>query len=202
MKKIGLTGGIGSGKSTIAHIFEVLNIPVYYADDASKRLLNEDEDLKKRVKIAFGEGAYPDGKLNRKYLSDQVFNDSQKIQLLNSLVHPATIRDASEWMKKQKAPYIIKEAALIFESGADKDLDYVIGVKSPLELRIKRTMNRDTISAEQVHARLDKQMDEAIKLNLCDYVIINDEQHMLIPQVLTLHEEFLELSGVSKHPAN
>jgi dephospho-CoA kinase len=202
MKKIGLTGGIGSGKSTVAQIFEVLNIPVYYADDASKRLLNEDEDLKNKVKIAFGEGAYSGGKLNRKYLSDQVFNDSQKIQLLNSFVHPATIRDASEWMKKQKAPYIIKEAALIFESGADKELDYVIGVKSPLELRIRRTMDRDAISAEQVYARIDKQMDEAAKLNLCDYVIINDEQHMLIPQVLTLHEEFLELSGIGKHPIN
>ena len=190
MKKIGLTGGIGSGKSTIAHIFEVLNIPVYYADDASKRLLNEDEELKNKIINAFGEGAYSNGKLNREYLSDQVFNDSEKLNLLNSIVHPATIKDAAKWMQRQKAPYVIKEAALIFESGSNKDLDYVIGVKSPVELRIKRTMSRDNISAEQVHARMDKQMDEEAKLALCNYVIINDEQHMLIPQVLALHENF------------
>ncbi|MGH2648992.1 MAG: dephospho-CoA kinase [Ginsengibacter sp.] len=197
MIKIGLTGGIGSGKSTVAHIFEVLHIPVYYADDASKRLLNEDEDLKNKVKAAFGDAAYSNGQLNRKYLSGQVFNDSKKLNMLNSLVHPATIKDAIAWMQMQQSPYVIKEAALIFESGSDKDLDYVIGVKSPTELRIKRTINRDNISAEQVQARMDKQMDEDEKLRLCDYVIVNDEQQMLIPQVLALHKKFLKLAATT-----
>ncbi|HWH62040.1 MAG TPA: dephospho-CoA kinase, partial [Ginsengibacter sp.] len=128
------------------------------------------------------------------YLSEQVFNDSEKIILLNSIVHPATIEDAEEWMQMQKAPYVIKEAALIFESGSNKGLDYIIGVKSPIELRIKRAMQRDNISAEQVRARMDKQMDEETKIRLCDYVIVNDEQQMLIPQVLALHEKFLKLA--------
>ena len=192
MKKIGLTGGIGSGKSTVAHIFEVLGIPVYYADAASKRLMNEDEELKEKIKNSFGEDAYINGELNRKYLSDRVFNDSQKINLLNSLVHPATIKDALEWMRMQKAPYVIKEAALIFESGSNRDLDHVIGVKSPTDLRVKRSMARDNISEDQVHARMNKQMDEEAKIRLCDYVIENDEQQMLIPQVLALHEKFLK----------
>lgn len=197
MKKIGLTGGIGSGKSTVARIFEALNIPVYYADNASKNLLNNNAELKNKIIDAFGEDAYVNDKLNRKYISDQVFNDSQKINLLNSLVHPATIKDAVEWMQRQQTPYVIKEAALIFESGSNKDLDYVIGVKSPIELRIKRAMNRDNISEDQVRARMEKQMEEESKLKLCDYIIVNDEQQMLIPQVLALHKKFLQLASQS-----
>jgi len=195
MKRVGLTGGIGSGKSTVAHIFEALGIPVYYADEASKKLMNENEDLKNKIIKAFGNEAYVNGELNRKYLSDVVFHDSEKIKLLNSLVHPATIEDALRWMQVQTTPYVIKEAALIFESGSNKDLDYVIGVKSPIELSIKRAMVRDNITEEQVKARMNKQMDEESKIRLCDYVIVNDEQQMLIPQVLTLHAKLLELAA-------
>ena len=194
MLKIGLTGGIGSGKSTVARIFEVLGIPVYYADGAAKKLMAENEELKASIINAFGKDAYANGNLNREYIAGQVFNNDKKIELLNSLVHPATIKDAAEWIKIQKAPYVIKEAALIFESGSNKDLDYVIGVRSPLALRIQRAMDRDNISADNVKARMDKQMDEELKLRLCDYVIVNDEQEMLIPQVLALHEEFLKMN--------
>ncbi len=190
MLKIGLTGGIGSGKSTVAKVFEVLGIPVYYADEAAKKLMAEDDELKASIINSFGEESYINGNLNREYIAGQVFNNDEKIKLLNSLVHPATIKDASEWIQLQKAPYIIKEAALIFESGANKDLDYVIGVKSPVDLRIQRTMDRDNISAKEVEARINKQMDEDEKLRLCDYVIVNDEQEMIIPQVLHLHEKF------------
>ena len=191
MLRIGLTGGIGSGKSTVARIFSVLGIPIYSADDASKRLMAEDAELRNSIISSFGNESYTDGILNRKYLSDQVFNDSEKIKLLNSLVHPVTLRDAAEWMKKQKTPYVIKEAALIFESGSQKMLDYVIGVKAPLALRIERTMKRDNVTLHEVNARIDLQMDEEEKLHLCDYLIVNDEKQMLIPQVLALHEKFL-----------
>jgi len=194
MLRIGLTGGIGSGKSTVARIFEVLGIPVYDADSASKKLMIENNELKNQIKNSFGKEAYTDGELNRRYLAEQVFSDSQKMALLNSFVHPATIKDAEQWMKKQNAPYLIKEAALIFESGSQKQLDYVIGVKSPLALRLHRTIQRDNVSTEQVKARMEMQMDEAIKMRLCDYVIINDEQQMILPQVLELHEKFLRMS--------
>ena len=192
MLRIGLTGGIGSGKSTVARIFNVLGIPVYSSDDASKRLMDEDEELKNSIVRAFGKESYSNGKLNRKYLATKAFSDPNKIELLNSLVHPATIKDAITWMEKQKAPYLIKEAALIFESGSDKFLDVIIGVRSPLALRLERTMKRNNVTAEEVEARIKLQMDEEEKLDLCDYIVQNDEKQLLIPQVLFLHKKFLK----------
>lgn len=193
MLKIGITGGIGSGKTTVAKAFEVLGIPVYYADDAAKRLMNEDEALKQKIKTTFGEAAYTNGVLNRKYVADIVFNAPEKLELLNKLIHPATIQDAENWMQKQTTAYTLKEAALIFESGARQNLDYVIGVTAPAPLRILRTMHRDGVTREEVIARMDKQMDETIKMKLCDFVIKNDEQEMLLPQVLELHKKLLTL---------
>ncbi|MBK8494668.1 MAG: dephospho-CoA kinase [Chitinophagaceae bacterium] len=194
MLKIGLTGGIGSGKSTVAKVFEVLGIPVYYADDAAKKLMNEDAALKQKIKLQFGESVYDNEHLNKKALADIVFNDPEKLALLNALVHPATLKDAESWMQSQSSPYIIKEAALIFESGAHQNLDYVIGITAPAPLRIQRTMQRDGITREAVVARMDKQMDDTIKMKLCDFVITNDEQEMLLPQVLALHDKLLSLS--------
>src|SRR5690349_6726244 len=138
MLKIGLTGGIGSGKTTVAKIFELLNVPVYYADDASKRLYHTDKGLMAAIKKNFGEDVYTNEQLNRSRLAALVFNDPQKLELLNRLVHPPTIKDAQEWMNRQSAPYVIKEAALLFESGSAKGLDYVIGISSPMHLRLKR----------------------------------------------------------------
>jgi dephospho-CoA kinase len=191
MLKIGLTGGIGSGKTTVAKVFEVLGIPVYYADEAAKRLMNEDENLIERLQQQFGEQTYADGKLNRSFLSSLVFNDPEKLAILNSIVHPATIEDAARWMKQQTTPYVIKEAALIFESGSQKDLDKVIGVYAPTPLRILRVIKRDNINKEEIEARMNKQLDEEMKMRLCDYVIKNDEQEMVLPQVLELHKKFL-----------
>jgi dephospho-CoA kinase len=193
MIRIGLTGGIGSGKSTVAQIFEVLGIPVYYADDAAKRLMNENESLKKEIRLAFGEEAYAGGKLNRKYLASVVFSDPVKLATLNGLVHPFTLADADEWMNRQHSPYTIKEAALIFESNAHLHLDYVIGVQSPLPLRIQRVMKRDHISEADIQARINRQMNETEKMNRCDFIIHNDEQTLLIPQVVALHEKLLAL---------
>ena len=148
MLRVGLTGGLGSGKSTVAKIFETLGIPVYYADDAAKRVMNEDGPLKKKIIEHFGEESYLNETLNRPYLAATVFPDPKKIALLNSLVHPVTIADAAKWMKQQTSPYALKEAALIFESEAYRHLDYVIGVFAPYALRLQRGMQRDHLSKE------------------------------------------------------
>jgi len=188
MLKIGLTGGIGSGKSTVAVIFVLLGIPVYYADLRAKELMNSNETLKASIQKAFGPSSYTAGKLNRSFLAESVFGHPEKLALLNSLVHPVTIADAQEWMKNQTSTYTLKEAALIFESGSANGLDAVIGVSAPKEIRISRVMQRDHSSYEEVVKRMDGQMDEATKLSLCQYVIYNDEQSLLIPQVISIHE--------------
>ena len=195
MLKIGITGGIGSGKSTVAKVFEVLGIPVYYADDAAKKLMQEDEGMKEKIQLQFGAGVYKNGQLDRKHLADIVFKSPEKLASLNALVHPATLEDAERWMQKQSSPYALKEAALIFESGAQEQLDYVIGVTAPVSLSIQRTMQRDGITREDVMVRMVKQMDETTKMKLCDFVIKNDEQEMVLPQVLALHEKLLTLAS-------
>jgi dephospho-CoA kinase len=159
--------------------------------------MNEDEILKEKIQYHFGKECYLNGSLNRKYLSDLVFNNENKLLLLNSIVHPATLEDAKIWMQKQTAPYALKEAALIFESGSQHQLDYIIGVFTPLPLRIQRVINRDQLSREEVKSRIDKQMDETIKMRLCDFVIKNDEQELVIPQVIKIHETLLSKVGLS-----
>jgi dephospho-CoA kinase len=195
MLKIGLTGGIGSGKTTVAKVFEVLGIPVYYADEAAKELMHTNELLKQQLIFHFGkETFFEDGQLNRKHLSSIVFNNKEKLELLNSLVHPATIADAKEWFSKQQSPYVIKEAALLFESGTAEGLDYIIGVTAPTALRIKRVMDRDGVSPEDVKKRMTNQVDDIIKMKLCDFVLHNNEQELLLPQVLALHNELIKRS--------
>lgn len=195
--KIGLTGGIGSGKTTVARIFELLQVPVYYADDASKRLYQTDPQLMADLKEAFGEDIYSNGQLNRSKLAGIVFGDKAKLEHLNSLVHPPTIRDAEQWFLKQTAPYVIKEAALLFESGSVQGLDFVIGVYAPVHLRTKRVMERDGITKEEVAKRMQKQLAETLKMKLCDFVITNDEQALVIPQVISLHQKLLERAAES-----
>jgi dephospho-CoA kinase len=194
MLKVGITGGIGSGKSTVARIFETLGLPVYYADNAAKRLMNEDLALREEIIYHFGPQAYRNHELDRTYVASHVFNDKEKLKLLNSLTHPVTIRDADEWMARQITPYALKEAALIFEAGSEKKLDYVIGVYAPEELRIERAMKRDDISLEKVKERMNSQMNEEEKMERCDFLIYNDEMHALIPQVLMIHEKLKELA--------
>lgn len=186
MLSVGLTGGIGSGKTTIAAVFDALGIPVYNADAAAKRLMNEDEMLKAQLLDMFGEGLYKKNKLDRAYLANIVFGNKEKLDALNNLVHPLTIADATQWFRKQTSPYAIKEAALIFESDSWKDLDAVIGVSAPETVRIQRVMKRDNIDAQQVSARMSQQMDEVQKMSKCDYIITNDDVSLVMPQILKI----------------
>ncbi|HEX3080335.1 MAG TPA: dephospho-CoA kinase [Puia sp.] len=193
MLKVGLTGGIGSGKTTVAQIFEVLAIPVYYADTAARDLMNHDPELKKKIIANFGKEAYLNGELNRSYLGSVVFPDTEKLNLLNSIVHPVTIRHSANWMKNQKTAYAIKEAALIFEAGLEKHLDYIIGVTAPESLRIQRVVERDHVPKEKVLDRMRHQMDEKEKISRCDFVIENDGNTALLPQVLAIHERLMKV---------
>jgi len=196
MLKIGLTGGIGSGKSVVAQIFEVLAIPVYYADQAAKHLMNTDVDLKNKIIQAFGAAAYKEGNLDNTYLGSIVFRDPEKLALLNSFVHPVTIRDAEKWMQKQSAPYVVKEAAIIFEAGLEKNYDYIICVTAPESLRIERVLERDHTTAEKVRQRMKQQMDDQEKISRSNFVINNDGAHAVLPQVLEIHKILLENSGI------
>lgn len=193
--KIGLTGGLGSGKSTVAKIFEVLGIPVYYADAEAKKIMNQDTRLKADIIKHFGAESYTTEGLNRQYLAGIVFNNKEKLALLNSLVHPAAIRDSRLWINSQHTPYAIKEAALIFESGSQESLDYVIGVSAPVHLRIHRAMQRDGFTRDEVLQRMSKQIEEVIKMHLCDFIIYNDEIRPVLPQVLELHNKLLSLAN-------
>lgn len=193
--KIGLTGGIGSGKTTVAKVFELLNVPVYYADDASKQLYKTDKELMQKLKAHFGDDIYNEEEINRGKLAALVFNNPKELELLNSLVHPPTIKHAEDWMRRQTAPYVVKEAALIFESGSGAGLDYVIGVYAPQHLRLRRVMNRDKAAREDVLNRMKRQINEEMKMKLCDFVIVNNEQELVLPQVQKLHENFLELAA-------
>lgn len=192
MLKIGITGGIGSGKSIVSNIFKVLGIAVFDADFAAKQIMNENKIVQQHLIDAFGERVFLNNELNKKYLANIVFNDAYQLEKLNAIVHPATIEAGNQWVKQQKTIYILKEAALLFESGSAADLDYIIGVYAPKIVRIKRVMQRDNVNEHAVINRMNKQIDENLKMKLCDFVIINDEQQLLIPQVLALHKIFVE----------
>lgn len=172
-----------------------MGAPVYYADREAKRLMQQNPALIQTIKEHFGEAAYTDGKLNRNYLSDIVFKDRSKLELLNSLVHPYTIEDGKNWMKHQHTPYAMKEAALIFESGNQAEFDFIIGVYAPLSLRLARTMQRDNETRDRILQRMDNQIEDSIKIKLCDFVVTNDEQQLLIPQVHALDKKLRSLSA-------
>lgn len=201
MLKIGITGNIGGGKTTVSKIFEILDVPVFYADDAAKKVMTADPVLVSELKGAFGPQAYfEDGSLNRKYIADIVFNNDEQLKKLNALVHPAVFRAFDEWtLRIIDKPYVIKEAALLFESSSHKMCDYSIMVTAPLELRIERVMKRDKLTRAEVESRNSRQFSEEKKTKLADFVVHNDDTELVIPQVLKLHEKFLSL--VNGHQA-
>jgi dephospho-CoA kinase len=199
MLKVGITGGIGSGKTTVCKIFESLGVPVYYADDRAKWLTENDPDIVAAIKSLFTDDIFKNGRLDRKKVSSIVFSDKNKLQQLNAIVHPAVFKDAEQWQYEQSGkyvPYTLKEAALLFESGSYKELDKIILVSAPLQLRIERVMQRDSISEEEVLNRINHQMPENEKRKMADFIINNVELEETKKSVLQLYKKLLELSKV------
>lgn len=191
--KVGITGGIGTGKSFVSKIFKTMGIPFYNADLEAKLIMVKDNNIRMALVKAFGPETYfEDGSLNRVYLSKQVFDNSQRLEMLNNIVHPAVIRAGVDWSNAQNGPYSLKEAALLYESGSYKKLDYTILVTAPQELRIARVMKRDKVSREEVLNRIQKQMPEEEKLKFADFVIHNDERQPLLPQIINIHHTLLK----------
>ena len=188
---IGLTGGIGAGKTMVADVFAAMGIPVFNADHAAKELMQNSPVIKEQLIKQFGDKVYEDGILNKTYLASIVFSDAYQLELLNAIVHPVTIQAAWDWAKLQTTAYVIKEAALLFESNAVEGLDYVIGVTAPIAIRKQRVMSRDQCTLKEVEKRMRNQISDTIKMRLCDKVIVNDDVQLIIPQVLKIHEMIL-----------
>ena len=192
MKKIGITGGMGSGKTTACRVFELLGIPVYYSDEESKKILSSDKIVRVELLQLFGNDILDaDDKIDRKKLATLVFNTKLALDQLNAVLHPAVGKHFEKWLLIQQAPYIIKEAAILFESGAYKQVEKVITVTAPLELRIKRILKRDNTSREEILQRIERQMSDEEKIERSDIVLVNDEEVLLIPQILKVHQSLL-----------
>jgi dephospho-CoA kinase len=199
MLKVGITGNIGSGKTTVCKIFEILGIPVFYADDEAKKVMTQDAELMAGIRQAFGSEAYTsDGTLNRKYIAGIVFNNKTQLEKLNALVHPAVFRAFDNWVIGQtSAPYVLKEAALLFESDSYKMCDRTVVVTAPLNVRIQRVTQRDGLNADDVKSRNERQFTEEVKLSLANDAIINDDTQLVTPQVLKLHHLYQSLAQKS-----
>jgi len=194
MLKIGITGGIGSGKSTVCKIFSVLGIPVYRADKMAKFFINEVSEIRENIIKEFGADAYTPDNYNSKYISKIVFGNKSKLKKLNSIIHPYVAQDFLSWAKMQKGTkYILQEAAILFESGADQNMDYTIVVNAPPDMRIQRIIERDGLSKNMIEQRMKNQWPTEKIRALADWVIENDENHLLLPQVLSIHEQLISI---------
>lgn len=194
--QVGVTGGIGVGKTTVGQIFETLGAPIYKSDDRAKILMNSNDQLKSQIIEAFGYDAYNrDKQLNRSYLATVVFNNPKKLQVLNSLVHPAVLEDYRNWFSEQNnVPYTIKEAALMFETDSHKSMDCIIVVTCPINLRIDRIVKRDHMKRDEVLKRIENQMSDKQRLEKAQYRVKNDGKQSIIKQTVDLHHKFLNLS--------
>ncbi len=199
MIKIGITGGIGSGKTTVCNVFQALGIPVFNADDEARRLMQENVQAIEKINALFGIDAYKFSKLNREKIARMVFEDSNLLNDLNAIVHPLVINEYSQWTTNHiNQPYIIKEAAILFEANTQLGLDFVIVVKAPEKLRIERIMKRDGVSAKHVKQRMNNQWPESRKIQLADFVILNNNIKPLLPQIIKLHNFFLNYNSLNQ----
>lgn len=195
MIKVGLTGGIGSGKSMVARVLKVLGVPVFVADDAGRAILADDLEVRKAVTERFGPAIYPNGVVDRKALAATVFNDAAGLEDLNGIVHPAVRAAFRKWTLEQNAPYVVMEAAILAESEGYKAFDHIIVVTAPEDLRIQRVMARDRVDATAVQARVRNQIGEEERLRIADHVVYNDDTQLVIAQVLSIHQELINLAA-------
>ncbi len=191
---VGLTGGIGSGKTTIAKWFESQNIPVYIADKEAKALMNRSKVIKRKLSELFGVSAYENGKLNREYLASKIFNDKSLLTKMNAIVHPKVASHFKLWLKKQDAPYIIKEAAIIFENNLEYQYDYIITVVADKDLRIERVMKRDGSTRQKVESIIGNQLSDEEKVKKSHFVIHNNDLEDAKKEVQLIHKELLQKS--------
>ena len=188
MEIVGLTGGIGSGKTTIAKMFEKLGVPVYYADDEAKKLMNSNSHIMEQLVKIFGKEAYINGALNRAYIADIVFNDKKKLEKINSIVHPEVEKHFGEWINMQKTKYVIQENAILFESGSQNRFDKIITVTAPVEMKIERVVKRDHIAREKVLERMHNQLEDTYKIKHSFFVINNLQLENSKKEVLKVHK--------------
>ena len=193
MKIVGLTGGIGSGKTTVAKQFQALGIPVYIADEEAKKLMNGSKIIKRKLIALFGDEAYKDNTLNRPFLADKIFNNAENLEKMNAVVHPKVASHFKNWLKKQIAPYVLKESAILFENGAYKDCDLIITVTAPLELRKKRLLKRDNTTLEKIQAIINNQWSDESKISKSHFVITNKDLEETKQQVQLTHNKIVNL---------
>jgi dephospho-CoA kinase len=193
MKIIGLTGGIGSGKTTVAKLFEELGVPVYNSDLKAKKLMQNSKELRTAIIDLLGKESYVLQKLNKKYIADKIFEDKDLLQKLNAIVHPAVRQDFIKWAKKESSPYVIQEAAILFENNSYKTFDKIILVKAPKNVRLQRVLTRDAISEKEILTRMENQWDDSKKIPLADYVIENTDIEKTKIQVQKIHHELTKM---------
>ena len=195
--RLGVTGGIGSGKSSVCRVFNVLGIPVFYSDPEAKAIMNNDLSVRSKINAIAGKDLYLSGNLDREELSTMIFNDEELLGRVNALIHPLVFQNFIQWADKQIAPYVIMEAAILFESGASELVDKVLTVVAPLDQRIERTVKGNQLTREQVMDRIRNQMDDDIRVKNSDYIIYNSENDMIIPSVLRIHRDLLRQIGIN-----
>lgn len=196
MIKVGLTGGIGSGKTTVCHVFKLLGIPVYHADIHARKLSDTDNEIRKSLTNLFGADIYNESGLNRKRLSELIFQNRNLLQKVNEIIHPKVLDHFNQWISEyQQMKYIIHEAAIIFESGMKNIFDKIITVTAPKDMRIKRIIERGGLSEDDVKKIIKNQWPEKKKRNISDYIIINNQKRLILPQILKIHHELASLTS-------
>jgi dephospho-CoA kinase len=190
--KLGVTGGIGSGKTSVCRVFEVLGVKVFSADRVAREIMETDKEIIASINSISGKELYSEGTLNRSELAHLIFNDNSLLKRVNSLVHPVVFKRFGEWTLNQSSPYVIMEAAILFESGAAEFVDKVATVVAPVEQRMERVILRNKLSVEQVNERMKNQLDDETRMKLSDYIIYNSENDMIIPEILKIHNDILK----------